>query len=120
MRPHAGALRGGRTLTHATPPTPTRGKTWVAALGAFLAAFVAGSHHSLHMLLLSVGLGGSSLLFSPGVRRAMLLVSLAMTLVSAWSLLRRPRRSGVETLAVSAALGASLVLLVGSVIRDGW
>lgn len=96
-----------------------RRRTWLASLGAFLAAFLAGSHHSLHMLLLSVGLGGSSLFFSPGLRRGMLVVSLLMTAFGAWSLLRRPRGKA-ETLAVSAALGASVVLLVGSVVRDGW
>lgn len=102
---------------HAQPP---RWKAVLASVGAFLAALLAGSHHSLHMLLLSIGLGGSSVFFSPGLRRAMLALSLAMTLLSAWWLVRRPQRGAAETLALSAALGASLALLVGSVVRDGW
>lgn len=106
-------------MTATAAPAP-RWKAVAGSVGAFLAALVAGSHHSLHMLLLSVGLGGSSFFFTPGVRRAMLVASLAMTLLTAWGLLRRPHRSAAETLAVSMALGASLVLLVGSVARDGW
>lgn len=95
-------------------------RTWPAGAVAFLAAFLAGSHHGLHMLLLGVGLGGSSLFFTPGVRRAMLAVSLVMTAFAARSLLRGPPRGAAETVALGAALGASAVLLVGSVMRDGW
>lgn len=92
----------------------------LAAVGAFLTAFLAGSHHTLHMLLLGVGLGTSSIFFSPGLRRVMLVVSLAMTALSAWWLLRKPRRGPVETVAVFTAIGASLAFLAWSVTQHGW
>lgn len=100
--------------------TTSRVRTLLAAAGAFVTAFLAGSHHTLHMLLLGVGLGTSSVFFSPGLRRAMLVVSLAMTALSAWWLLRQPRRGPVETVAVFAAIGASLAFLAWSVTQHGW
>lgn len=80
---------------------------------------MAGSHHTLHMLLLSLGIGASSFLFTPGTRRAMLVVSLAMTGVFAWWAFRRPHRSFAHTAGVVAAIAASLALVVVSVVRDG-
>lgn len=93
-------------------------KAVLASAGAFLGALVASSHHGLHMILLSVGLGGSSVFFSPGLRRTMLVVSLAMTLLTAWWILRRPR-GRVESLAAGLGVGASLVLLANTVIQHG-
>lgn len=98
----------------------SRWRAVLASVGAFLAAFLAGSHHALHMMLLSVGLGGSALFLSPALRRGMLVVSLAMTLLSAWWLLRKPHRGAAETVAVFAALGASLVFILWGVAQHGW
>lgn len=91
-----------------------------AAVGSFVAAFVASSHHSLHMLLLSLGIGTSSLFFTPGLRRAMLALSLAMAAASAWWAWRRPHRGAPETFAVVAGLTASLALLGYSVVAHGF
>lgn len=94
-------------------------RAWLAGAGAFVAAFLANSHHSLHMLLLSVGIGGSALLFSPSLRLGMILASLAMTGLAAWWLYRRPRRTSLENWAVIASLAASLALIAWTVLRDG-
>lgn len=99
--------------------TPARWRSMAAGVGAFLAAFLAGSHHTLHMLLLSVGLGSSALFFSPGLRRAMLAVSLLMSALTVWWFLRKPHKAHAETVAVFAALGASLVFLGWTVMQHG-
>lgn len=92
-----------------------------AATGAFLAALVASSHHTLHMMLLSLGIGGSAHLFSPGARRAMLVVSLLMTALSAWWFLRRAEhRRPAHVFAVTLGAAASLALVVVSVVQHGW
>lgn len=102
------------------PAQAPRWRAVAASAGAFLAAFLAGSHHSLHMLLLSVGLGGSSLLFSPALRRTMLALSLVMTGLSAWWFLRKAHKTPAETVAVFAAIGASLVVLAWTVLKHGF
>lgn len=93
-------------------------RAWLAGAGAFAAAFLASSHHSLHMLLLSVGMGGSALLLSARLRLGMLLVSLFMTAFGAWWLLHRPRESRLQNRAVIASLAASLALIAWTVLRD--
>lgn len=93
----------------------------VAATGAFLAALVASSHHALHMMLLSLGIGGSAMFFPHGMRRLMLVVSLAMTALSAWWFLRRPEhRRPAAVFAVTLGAVASVALVVLSVVRHGW
>lgn len=96
-----------------------RWRSVLASAGAFLAAFLAGSHHALHMMLLSVGLGSSAVFFSPGLRRAMLAASLLMSALSVWWFVRKPHKPPVETVAVFAALGASLVFLGWTVTQHG-
>lgn len=94
----------------------------LAAIGAFLAAFVASSHHWLHMLLLSlgVGVGFSALLFDPLARRAMLVASVAMTALVAWWAWRRPHRALAERLALLASIAISLGLVAYTVLVHGW
>lgn len=96
-----------------------RWRALAASVGSFLAALLAGSHHTVHMLLLSVGLGGSALFLSPVLRRAMLAVSLAMSVLTVAWFLRKPHKPHAETVAVFAALGASLVLLAWTVMQHG-
>lgn len=88
---------------------------WLAGLGAFLAALVANSHHSLHMLLLSLGIGGGAFLLSPDLRLGMILASLAMTGFAAWWLWRHPRRTALEGWAVITSIFASLALIAWTV-----
>lgn len=79
--------------TRPTPP-PTRLERLTAS-GSVLVAFVASQHHALHLLLM-LGLGGAEMgvmATSPTLRRAMLLVALALAVVTAYRLLRhRPPR----------------------------
>ena len=59
-------------------------REWLLSIGAMVLAFLASQHHNLHMLLLSFGLGGAGMSFLtavPSVRRAMLIMSLAMIAV---------------------------------------
>lgn len=92
----------------------------LASIGAFLVAFLASSHHTLHMALISVGIGASSFLFTPGLRRGMLAMSLVMTGLAAWWVLRRPARSFATTLGIVASTAASLALIGYSVVTHGW
>jgi hypothetical protein len=95
----------------------------LAAVGAFFAALVASGHHTIHMALISlgVGAGGFTHLLDADLRRAMIVVSLAMTAASAWWFLRRKHRRGAaEIVAVVAASAAAVALVLVSVVRDGW
>lgn len=97
-------------------------RSWLAATGAFLAALVASSHHWLHMLLISlgVGVGFSALLFDPTTRRLMLVGSVAMTALVAWWTGRRPHRALPETLALALSVVISLGLVAYTVVVHGW
>lgn len=112
--------------SRAPPPTAprpaTRARSWLAATGAFLTAFLASSHHWLHMLLLSLGVGAgfSALLFDPAARRAMLVLSLAMTALVSWWMWRRPHRALAERLALAASIAISLGLVAYAVAVHGW
>ncbi|MBW6493173.1 MAG: hypothetical protein K0B16_01210 [Burkholderiaceae bacterium] len=56
----------------------------VPSVAAVLLAFLASQHHTLHMVLIALGIGGagaSSMTMFPMVRRVMLLMSLAMVVV---------------------------------------
>lgn len=100
-----------------TPHAPQHAsKGWLAGAGAFAAAFLANSHHSLHMLLLSLGIGGSAFFLAPSLRLGMVLVSLAMTGAGIWWLWRHPRRSQVEGWAILASLYASILLIAWTVL----
>ncbi len=100
-------------------PTPTRLERLTAS-GSVLVAFVASQHHALHMLL-GLGLGGAGMgvmATSPLLRRAMLLVALALAAVTAYRLLRhRPPRPQyvINLLSIVLTLG----LLVWSISQFG-
>ena len=56
-------------------------KEAITSFGAVALAFLASQHHTLHMLLVAVGIGGAGASFMntfPVVRKVMLLMSLAM------------------------------------------
>ncbi len=80
----------------------------LTAVGAPILAFLASQHHTLHMLLMTAGIGGAGMSFMshfPMLRRIMLLMSLVMAGVTAYQMLRpgRPHRMRI--------LGAVSVLL---------
>lgn len=97
-------------------------RSWGAAIVAFLAAFLASSHHWLHMVLISLGLGVgfSAFLFDPVARRAMLTLSLVMVALVAWWSWRRPHRDMAQLFALALSIAISLGLVAYTVIAYGW
>lgn len=97
-------------------------KNGLAAVGAPLLAFLASQHHTLHMLLLTLGIGGAGMSFMshfPLLRRFMLLMSLVMAGVTAYQMLRPGRPARMRTLgAVSVAL--TLGMMGWSVLQFGF
>ncbi len=94
-------------------------KHGVASIGGMVLAFLASQHHNLHMVLLTLGLGGSGMTFMqiyPGIRRGMLLVSLGTVVVNLRSL-RRTR--GAIRAAIAGFSVLTLGLLVWSLVRFG-
>ena len=88
-------------------------KEGITSVGSVVLAFLASQHHTLHMLLLAVGVGGASMSFMqafPLVRRFMLLVSLVMAAVTAYQTLRRHRPTQMKVMGgISVALTLGLV-----------
>jgi hypothetical protein len=84
-------------------------------------AFLASQHHSVHMALLTLGLGGSGMTFMqiyPGIRRGMLLVALATVALNLRSLQRRPMTSAMRGTVLGFSV-LTIALVVWSVIRLG-
>lgn len=93
----------------------------LAAGGSMLLALLASQHHTLHMLLLTLGMGSAGMSFMnqfPLLRRAMLLMSLIMTGWTIYRLWSRQRPAGVRIFGgLSVAL--SLGLIAFSVYQFG-
>jgi len=93
----------------------------LASTLAVVLAFLAGQHHNVHVLLLAFGLGGAGVSLMeafPGIRRAMLLLSVGMVAVSLTSL-RRPAGSAMRAL-ILASVALTLGLVAWSVLRLGF
>ena len=93
----------------------------LVSAGSMLLVFLASQHHTLHMLLMTVGVGGAGMGFMtvfPVVRRAMLVLSLLMT---GWTLyqLSRPHRPKPMRLTGGLSAAVSLGLIVWSVYQYG-
>ena len=96
-------------------------KDWFLSAGAVVLAFLAGQHHSIHMLALAVGLGGagSSLMTTiPLARRIMLAISLAMAVFLAWRL-RDPARPRAIRIADGVSIAGTLGLAGWSIATFG-
>ena len=110
----------GTAGTTATTARGTRGTLWSVASVAV--AFLVSQHHTLHMLLLTVGVGGAGASFLttfPTVRRLMLLLSVAMAGVTLYQHWRHRPPLAVRALGlVSAAL--TFGLLIWSIGTYGW
>jgi hypothetical protein len=86
----------------------------VGSIGAVLLAFLASQHHTLHMLLLAAGLGGTGtglMTAFPLLRRAMLLMSLLI----AGGLAYRMRDAGCPR-SMRILNGVSILLTIGIVM----
>ena len=114
---HRAAATAGTTATTARG---VRGTAW--SIISVAVAFLASQHHALHMLLLTVGVGGAGASFLttfPTVRRLMLMLSLVMVGVTLYQHWRHRPPLAVRTLGlVSAAL--TFGLLVWSIGTYGW
>jgi hypothetical protein len=96
-------------------------KGWVASIGSIALAFLASQHHNLHMLLLTVGIGGAGMSFMtmfPLVRRVMLLMSLAMVGVIVYQV-RDPKRPNSMRIMGGVSILLTLGLLIWSVMQFG-
>jgi hypothetical protein len=93
----------------------------ISSAAGVVFAFLASQHHNLHMLLGSLGLGGAGLSLTqnfPGIRRAMLLVSLTMVAAGLFTLRRRAGATHRVFVLTSTALTIGLV--AWSVVRFGF
>ena len=97
------------------------GKGWVASIGSIALAFLASQHHTLHMLLFTVGIGGAGMSFMtmfPLLRRVMLLMSLAMVAVIVYQV-RDPKRPYSMRIMGGVSILLTLGLLIWSVMHFG-
>ena len=110
----------GTAGTTTTTARGARGTAW--SLVSVAVAFLASHHHTLHMLLLTAGVGGAGagfLTMFPTVRRLLLLLSLVMAGVTLYQHWRHRPPLAVRALGlVSAAL--TFGLLVWSIGTYGW
>jgi hypothetical protein len=93
----------------------------VLSIGAVVLAFVAGQHHTLHMLLLASGLGGASATLMtaiPLVRRAMLVMALVMVVVMGYQM-RTAERPKSMRLMHAVSIVVTLGLVAWSVSQFG-
>jgi len=96
-------------------------KEGLTSIGAVVLAFLASQHHTLHMLLLTVGIGSAGMSFMtmfPMVRRVMLLMSLAMVGVIVYQV-RDPKRPISIRIMGGVSILLTLGLLIWSVMQFG-
>ena len=89
-------------------------KEGLTSVSAVVLSFLASQHHTLHMMLFAVGLGGAGMSFMtmfPMVRRVMLLMSLAMVGLMLYQLrdLKRP-------ISMRITIGMSILVTLGLVV----
>ena len=119
------ASADGRLVT-AVGSTPNvaglrRGREVLAAVGPVVLVFLASQHHTLHMLILSLGLGTASMSFMamyPDIRRGMLVVSLLTAGIAAYQATRRGRSQWMRLGHVVSAT-VTLLLVGWSLLQFG-
>jgi len=109
--------------THINPALQglQRTRQMLTSAGPVVLAFLAGQHHSLHMLLLTFGVGTAGMSFLtmyPDIRRVMLAVSLV---VAGWLAYRasRPGRPRAVRLTQGVSVLTTLALVAWSVSEFG-
>jgi hypothetical protein len=93
----------------------------LVSAGPVMLAFLAGQHHTVHMLLLSFGLGTAGVSFLtmyPSIRRGMLAVSLAVAAVLVYQA-TRPGRSRAMRVTQGLSVLTTVVLIGWSVGEFG-
>lgn len=86
----------------------------LTSIGAVVLAFPASQHHTLHMMLFAVGLGGAGMSFMtmfPVARRVMLLMSLAMVGLMLYQL-----RDAKRPICMRITIGMSILVTLGLVV----
>ena len=99
----------------------TMSKEGLASVAAVVLAFLASQHHTLHMLLLTVGIGSAGMSFMtmfPVVRRVMLLMSLVMVGVIVYQVCD-PKRPIPMRIMGGASILLTLGLSIWSVMQFG-
>ena len=97
-------------------------KEGIISIIAVAMAFLASQHHNLHMLLLAFGLGSAGTSFMttfPLVRRAMLLMSLAMVGVIGYQV-RDANRAASMRIIGAISFVVTLGLVVWSIMSFGF
>lgn len=97
-------------------------KEALTSIGAVILAFLASQHHTLHMLLLAVWVGGAGMSFMttfPLIRRAMLLMSLLMVVVILYQV-RDPKRPLPMRITGGVSVLLTLGLVAWSVLQFGF
>ena len=109
--------------THVNPALQglQRTRQMLSTIGPVVVAFLAGQHHSLHMLLLTFGVGTAGMSFLtmyPDIRRVMLAASVV---VAAWLAYRasRPGRARAERVTQGVSVVTTLALVAWSVSEFG-
>ncbi len=96
-------------------------KEGLTSVGAVVLAFLASQHHTLHMMLFTLGLGAAGMSFMtmfPMVRRVVLLMSLAMVDVIVYQA-RDPKRPIPMRVMGGLSILLTLGLLIWSVMQFG-
>lgn len=96
-------------------------KEKILSIGAVVLAFLASQHHTLHMLVLALGMGSAStsvMTTAPLLRRAMLAMSLIMVAVMAYQMWRGKRAKSLRVLN-AVSIVATLGLVAWSVKQFG-
>jgi hypothetical protein len=98
---------------------PSSRSIW-GGIGAFLTALLAGSHHSLHMALLSLGVAGGVLLLPGWLANVMIVVSFVTILGTLTWILRARGISPVRFWGIGGSLLLSAGVLAYGVMSGGY
>ena len=111
-------------VTNVAPPAQhglQRTRQALVSAGPVILAFLASQHHTVHMLLLTFGLGTAGISFLtmyPSIRRGMLAISLAVAAVLVYRA-TRPGRSRAMRVTQGLSVLTTLLLIGWSVGEFG-
>jgi len=98
-----------------------RGWSVLASVGSVALAFLASQHHTLHMLVLSFGVGTAGMSFMtmyPNIRRGMLMIALVTAGFAAYQATRRGR-PGWMRIGQAISATSALLLIIWSLVQFG-